>query len=74
MTVNCVRLWTNTNKLLGMGWDGIKTGMTPSAGSCLASVKDGLFIVVLNSANREARFDDTITLWEWYQCNQWTKE
>jgi D-alanyl-D-alanine carboxypeptidase len=61
------RSWNNTNKLLGMGWEGIKTGQTNSAGSCLASVREGVFIVVLNASNREARFDDTVTLWEWYQ-------
>ena len=41
--------WVNTNKLLLKGWEGIKTGHTVSAGYCLASLKEGIFIVVLNS-------------------------
>lgn len=31
------KTWTNTNKLLWKGWDGIKTGITDTAGPCLAS-------------------------------------
>ena len=69
VTVYCTKVWTNTNKLLGLGWEGVKTGNTNPAGSCLASFRDGLFIVVLNSASREARFDDTVMLWEWYTTN-----
>lgn len=61
--VNCVKRWYNTNKLLSLGWEGIKTGHTGPAGACLASVRNGIFIVVLNSANRDARFEDTIMLW-----------
>ena len=51
-SVYCTKVWTNTNKLLGLGWEGIKTGNTNPAGSCLASYRDGIFIVVLNSASR----------------------
>ena len=29
--------WSNTNKMLGEGWSGIKTGITPNAGPCLAA-------------------------------------
>ncbi len=29
--------WENTNKLLSEGWSGIKTGITPNAGPCLAA-------------------------------------
>ncbi len=29
--------WVNTNKMLGEGWSGIKTGITPNAGPCLAA-------------------------------------
>jgi serine-type D-Ala-D-Ala carboxypeptidase (penicillin-binding protein 5/6) len=29
--------WENTNKMLGEGWSGIKTGITPNAGPCLAA-------------------------------------
>ena len=45
----CVRRsWWNTNMLLKKGWEGVKTGHTAAAGSCLASLKKGIFIVVLN--------------------------
>lgn len=57
------KLWKNTNKLLERGWEGIKTGQTIPAGGCLASVKDGLYIVVLNSQGKEARFEDTLILY-----------
>ena len=30
-------VWENTNKMLGSGWSGIKTGVTPNAGPCLAA-------------------------------------
>jgi D-alanyl-D-alanine carboxypeptidase (penicillin-binding protein 5/6) len=43
--------WRNTNKLLEQGWEGIKTGQTQRAGACLVSVRDSIFIVVLNSLN-----------------------
>lgn len=61
--IYCTKQWINTNKLLSLGWEGIKTGQTQPAGACLASVRDGIFIVVLNSSNREARFEDTLMLW-----------
>lgn len=31
-------IWKNTNRLLYKGWEGIKTGITQAAGSCLASL------------------------------------
>jgi hypothetical protein len=43
--------WYNTNVLLRKGWEGIKTGQTISAGCCLSSLKDEIYIVVLNSSN-----------------------
>ena len=33
----CKNSWENTNKMLGEGWSGIKTGITPNAGPCLAA-------------------------------------
>lgn len=36
---HCLKLWKNTNKLLSLGWEGIKTGQTQPAGACLASVR-----------------------------------
>lgn len=44
-------IWENTNKLLKKGWEGIKTGQTPAAGSCLSSLREGIYIVVLNCCN-----------------------
>jgi D-alanyl-D-alanine carboxypeptidase len=35
--------------MLEKGWEGVKTGFTASAGSCLSSLKEGVHIVVLNS-------------------------
>ena len=32
-------MWTNTNRLLSEGFDGIKTGITDTAGPCLAFSK-----------------------------------
>mgnify|MGYP000930809478 FL=1 len=58
--------WRNTNRLLDLGWEGIKTGQTQRAGSCLVSVRDSIFIVVLNSINSEKRFEDSQLLYEWY--------
>jgi hypothetical protein len=43
-----MKRWKNTNKLLNKGWEGVKTGMTIPAGGCLASLKKGIIIVVLN--------------------------
>ncbi|CAD8045853.1 unnamed protein product [Paramecium sonneborni] len=59
--------WKNTNKLLDKGFFGIKTGITDSAGPCLASAyrsneMDYYIIVVLNCKNLNMRFDDTIIL------------
>lgn len=54
-----VKRWYNTNVLLGKGWEGIKTGQTLTAGSCLASLKSGVYVVVLNSVDMDKRFTDT---------------
>lgn len=56
-------MWRNTNKLIEMGWEGIKTGHTSSAGCCLASLREGVFIVVLNSGSIEGRFEDTMAIY-----------
>ena len=58
--------WTNTNILLGRGWEGIKTGQTLTAGCCLASLRNGIFIVVLNCVDIEKRFVDTEKLYSWF--------
>jgi len=63
-------VWDNTNRLLRDGWEGVKTGHTVSAGACLASVREGIYIIVLNSQSPDKRFDDTVLLYEWY-CNEY---
>jgi D-alanyl-D-alanine carboxypeptidase len=63
----CVKKWVNTNRLLDKGWEGVKTGFTASAGSCLSSLREGIFIVVLNSQDDSSRFTDTQKVYEWYQ-------
>ena len=61
--------WQNTNKLLTKGFDGIKTGITPSAGPCLASnYKDehvNLIIIILSTKVPENRWKETIKLKDW---------
>jgi D-alanyl-D-alanine carboxypeptidase len=64
------RAWNNTNKLLGSyGYDGIKTGITPTSGGCLASRfwrGDRQFIIVTLGSNCEnTRFTDTMSLMRW---------
>jgi D-alanyl-D-alanine carboxypeptidase (penicillin-binding protein 5/6) len=63
-------LWKNTNRLLGTtGYDGIKTGTTSAAGSCLVSRchHDGqaLIAVVLGASSSDARYVDTRNLYRW---------
>jgi D-alanyl-D-alanine carboxypeptidase (penicillin-binding protein 5/6) len=63
-------VWKNTNQLLRTeGYDGIKTGTTGAAGSCLVSTgeRDGhrLIISVLGSTSSDARYTDTRNLYRW---------
>ena len=58
--------WHNSNKLLGLpGFCGVKTGITSTAGSCLAvyfknqALDRNLITVVLGSRNIEYRWKDT---------------
>lgn len=64
-----LKRWWNTNKLLLKEWEGIKTGITPSAGSCLSSLREGIYITVLNSSNAESRFTDTEKIFSWYKAH-----
>ncbi len=62
--------WKNTNLLLEIGgYDGIKTGTTPSAGRCLVAsgTRDGksLIVVSLGSTSDEGRFADSRNLFRW---------
>lgn len=62
--------WQNTNKILGKGGcNGIKTGITDTAGPCLVTniqLKAFCFIIVLlNSKTMDARWDEVGKLKEW---------
>lgn len=64
--------WENTNKLLWkMGYNGLKTGITPSAGPCLAAsytwglTKDHYIIVLLNSKSMDHRWNEVGKLRAW---------
>ena len=62
--------WINTNKLLGEeGFYGIKTGITPVAGPCLASwyKKDekNIIIILLNCDSVNSRWNETKELAAW---------
>ena len=61
-----IKWWTNTNVLLSKGWEGVKTGQTITAGCCLSSLKNGIYVVVLNCIDIERRFTDTEKLYNWY--------
>lgn len=59
--------WENTNRLLGIeGYTGLKTGTTDAAGACLVSCSQRgdreLVVVLLNSANSDARYVDARNL------------
>ena len=58
--------WSNTNKLLSKGFRGLKTGITPTAGPCLASsYKDSdnnLIIILLSSKSSDLKWTETIKL------------
>jgi len=68
--------WTNTNKLLGKGFNGIKTGVTPAAGPCLAASfeKDSLHLVVivLQTKTMDNRWVEVpkLTLWAINRLNK----
>ena len=53
-------VWENTNYLLKQGYTGIKTGVTPTAGPCLAAStrKDGyhVVVVVLSCCSMDSRW------------------
>ncbi len=62
--------WKNTNQLLSIkGFDGIKTGTTTQAGSCLVSSgrrgDDHLLMVVLGSESSNGRYVDSRNLYRW---------
>ena len=62
-------MWENTNKLLSHGYEGIKTGTTPTAGYCLASSlrrseMHHLICILLNASATDARFSESRKLIE----------
>ena len=61
--------WKNTNKLLGKGFDGAKTGTTDKAGACLsATMNDPIcpfYITILKARSTEDRWEDTLALANW---------
>lgn len=61
--------WKNTNKLLKKGYNGIKTGITQSAGPCLVTSieTEGSFLifVLLNSKSMEQRWHENKKLKKW---------
>ncbi|MHB1562362.1 MAG: D-alanyl-D-alanine carboxypeptidase family protein [Isosphaeraceae bacterium] len=63
--------WTNTNHLLEVeGYDGIKTGTTRAAGTCLVASghrgADHLIVVVLGgSSSPDSRYPDARNLFRW---------
>jgi D-alanyl-D-alanine carboxypeptidase len=62
--------WENTNRLLDIdGYDGVKTGTTTPAGSCLVASgrrgSDHLIVVVLGSTSDAGRYADARNLFRW---------
>lgn len=60
--------WINTNKLLGKGFNGVKTGVTLSAGPCLCVSynKDvQVVVVLLNCKSMDDRWVDAKKLVDW---------
>ncbi len=69
--------WGNTNRLLKIeGYNGVKTGTTNAAGSCLVSHGHrgdrSLIVVVLGATSTDARYVDTRNLfrWSWNRLNE----
>ena len=64
-------VWENSNQLLGLGagYDGVKTGTTMQAGSCLVASGrrsgDHLIVVVLGSESDAGRYVDARNLFRW---------
>lgn len=64
-------VWTNTNRLLEIeGYDGVKTGTTSGAGTCLVASGrrggDHLIVVVLGgSSSPDSRYPDARNLFRW---------
>lgn len=57
--------WDNTNKLLDDGFEGLKTGITDTAGPCLAANYKSLIVVVLSSKSMNERWIEVKKLVRW---------
>lgn len=61
--------WENTNKLLGRGYEGVKTGTTGAAGPCLCASwphsDSRLVVTILKSRSTEERWSDISRLVKW---------
>lgn len=63
-------IWRNTNRLLRTeGYQGVKTGTTNAAGSCLVSQGSrgdrSLIVVVLGATSTDGRYADSRNLYRW---------
>lgn len=63
-------VWKNTNELLEIeGYQGLKTGTTTAAGSCLISIGENqgrkVAVVVLGATTSDNRYLDTRNLFKW---------
>jgi len=57
-------VWKNTNKMLGKGFYGVKTGFTPVAGPCLSCAIGNFVMVLLGCESRHDRWKDSLELFE----------
>jgi len=66
--------WVNSNKLLGQGFCGVKTGVTATAGPCLCSAYEHksatagpvvFVVVILASKSMETRWGEVLRLTRW---------
>lgn len=61
--------WENTNYLLKEGYSGIKTGITPTAGPCLAASVNhsgyNVCVVILSSCSMDSRWYEAPKLVAW---------
>ena len=61
--------WYNTNRMLDLGWDGVKTGVTNIAGPCFCgSIRQGSFwliVTVLGSRTMDRRWTEVEKLAKW---------
>ena len=68
--------WTNTNKLLGKGFNGLKTGVTPAAGPCLSASFERenlhIIVIVLHCKTMDNRWVEVpkLTLWAINRLNK----